>query len=85
VLALNDARSFRVRSFLSTEVLENGGVRNTEGSSNIRQVLDVHFHTIESTLLLQSQLRHFVPVAWIADSGGNVEVVCHCCGCSMLC
>ena len=62
MLALNDARSFRVSTFLSTEVLENGGVRNTEGSSNIRQVLDVHFNTIKSTLLLQSQLRHFVPV-----------------------
>ena len=60
VLPLDDGGAFRIGSQLCLKVLEDGALGHAQGTRNVHQILDVGFHAVESALLGQLHLWHFV-------------------------
>jgi len=78
VLALDDGSALRVGANLSTEVLEDSALRDTQSTGHFWQVFHVGLHTVESTLLSQLHLRHLVPVVGVVVLAlRDANVGCH--------
>ena len=60
MVTLDDGSLLLIGTHLSTEVLDDGAVRDSQGICDVLQVRDVCLHTVQATLLLQLHLRHGV-------------------------
>ena len=78
MLTFDDGGAFRVGANLDAEPFQDGAIGNTESFCHIWKVRDVGLHTIQSRLLLQLHLRHFVAIVGIVVFAlRDANVGCH--------